>query len=484
MSKSHATKSETVLLLNLGLSDVVRTTLAEILSPYFRLKTIDFCLGRGAQVSLSDHDLSQLISRYSPAMTFLAPAANLITQTRELLELMRKDFSAIPVMVLAEADDPDEMLTWLKLGAADFLTVPLRAIDVLPRVWRLMAQTDLEGPLLEADMTRSRVSELIGENEKFLKEIEKIPSIAKCDAGVLISGETGTGKELCARAIHYLSPRTRQPFIPLNCGAIPLDLVENELFGHESGAFTGAKTTRPGLAQEADGGTLFLDEIDCLPLMAQVKLLRFLQEKEFRSLGSTKTSRANVRIIAATNANCEEAVESGRLRRDLYYRLNVIPLTLPSLRERGEDVLLLARHFLVKHATELNKQIAGFSPGAVRKLYFYEWPGNVRELEHVIMRAVVLSDHAIIRGDDITLLEHVDPTRSESFQEAKDRTVADFERTYISSLLLKSHGNISEAARLARKNRRAFWELIRKHHISVSSLRASVSLSAGQLPMR
>ena len=475
MSKSHAIKLERVLLLNLGLSDKVCMTLAEILLPYFRLKTIDFYSGCGDRVTHSDYDLSQLISRHSPAIIFLASATNLITQTRELLELIRKDFSAIPAMLLTEVDDPDEMLAWLKLGAADFLTLPLRAIDVLPRVWRLMKHNDLENPVMGACGAKLGLNELVGESEKFLKEIEKIPMIAKCDASVLISGETGTGKELCARAIHYLSPRAGQPFIPVNCGAIPSDLVENELFGHESGAFTGAKTTRPGLTQEADGGTLFLDEIDCLPLLAQVKLLRFLQEKEFRSLGSTKISRANVRVIAATNADCEDAVKSGKLRRDLYYRLNVIPLALPSLRERGEDVLLLARHFLVKHATELNKQIAGFSPSAIRKLYFYEWPGNVRELEHIIMRAVVLSDAAVIRADDITLLEYVDPTRSESFQEAKDRIVAEFEKTYIRSLLLKSHGNISEAARLAHKNRRAFWELIRKHHISVKSLRASVS---------
>ena len=484
MSKSHAIKSERVLLLNLGLSDKVPTTLAEILSPYFRLEAIDFDLGCGDQVSLIDHTLAGLILRHKPAMIFLATAANLKTQTRHLLELVRKDFSAIPAMVLTEVDDPDEMLAWLKLGAADFLTLPLRAIDVLPRVWRLKKPDNLEDPPLGACAVKSGLNELIGENQKFLKEIEKIPTIAKCDASVLISGETGTGKELCARAIHYLSSRAAQPFIPVNCGAIPSDLVENELFGHESGAFTGAKTTRPGLTQEADGGTLFLDEIDCLPLLAQVKLLRFLQEKEFRSLGSTKISRANVRVIAATNADCEEAVKTGKFRRDLYYRLNVIPLALPSLRERGEDVLLLARHFLVKHATELNKQIASLSPSAMRKLYFYEWPGNVRELEHIIMRAVVLSDDAVIRADDITLLEHVDPTRSESFQEAKDRIVADFEKTYLRSVLLKSHGNISEAARLARKNRRAFWELIRKHHISVKSLRATVSWSADQLRVK
>ena len=482
MSKMHAPRSAKVLLLNLRPSDKVGATLRNILMPYFRPESIDCWSGNscGDQIVLSNEDVSRLISRSNPALVFFAQAANLTKQTGELLELMRKDFPEIPVMVLVESGEPNEMLAWLNLGAADFLTVPLRASDVLPRVWRLLEHVDLGVPLLRSRIVQEGVNGLVGENQNFLREIEKIPLIAKCEASILISGETGTGKELCARAIHYLSPRTQQAFIPVNCGAIPADLVENELFGHELGAFTGAKTPRSGLIHEADGGTLFLDEIDCLPLLAQVKLLRFLQEKEFRALGSTKIYRANVRIIAATNANCEEAVKSGKLRRDLYYRLNVIPLSLPSLRERGEDVLLLARHFLVKHATQLNKQTEGFSINAIRKLYFYEWPGNVRELEHIIMRAVVLSDHKVIRAGDITLLDQKDPAQSESFQEAKDRIVAEFEKAYIRSLLLRCSGNISEAARMARKNRRAFWELIRKHHISVKSLRASVSLRVGQ----
>src|SRR5437764_13775816 len=186
MSKSAAIKSERVLLLNLGLSDKVRTTLAEILSPYFRLEATDFHSGCADQVSLSDDNLSGLILRHKPAMIFLATAANLKTQTRHLLELVRKDFSAIPAMVLTEVDDPDEMLAWLKLGAADFLTLPLRAIDVLPRVWRLKKPDNLENPPLEPDAAKSGLNELVGENQKFLKEIEKIPAIAKCDASVLI----------------------------------------------------------------------------------------------------------------------------------------------------------------------------------------------------------------------------------------------------------------------------------------------------------
>ena len=479
MSKLRPIGSARVLVVNLSPSGQVGTTLGEILTPYFSLKLVDFS-SAGDEVAPSNGDLSRLILRSNPAIVFLDQTANITKQTREFLELMQKDFPAIPVIVLVEAGEPNEMLVWLKLGAADFLTVPLRAIDVVPRVWRLLERTDLRVLRQGSGVAKQGVSELVGEDEKFLHEIKKIPAIAKCEASVLISGETGTGKELCARAVHYLSPRSRQAFIAVNCGAIPTDLVENELFGHEPGAFTGAKGSRSGLIQEADGGTLFLDEIDCLPLLAQVKLLRFLQEKEFRSLGSTKVCRANVRIIAATNADCEEAVKSGRLRRDLYYRLDVIRLALPSLRERGEDVLLLARHFLVKHAAQLDKQIAGFSPTAIRKLYFYEWPGNVRELEHIIMRAVVLSDHKVIEAEDITLLEQDDAALSESFQEAKDRIVSEFERTYIRSLLMSCHGNISEAARMARKNRRAFWELIRKHHISAKSLRSNVSLRVGQ----
>jgi two-component system, NtrC family, response regulator GlrR len=317
--------------------------------------------------------------------------------------------------------------------------------------------------------------QLVGESETFLTEIEKLPLVAKCDASVLITGDTGTGKELCARAIHYLSPRASQSFLPVNCGAIPAELIENELFGHVPGAFTSAKTAQRGLIDEANGGTLFLDEVDCLPLMAQVKLLRFLQEKEYRPLGATRTSRADLRIIAASNLNCERAVREGKLRQDLYYRLNVIQLKLPSLRDRRDDIPLLAHHFLNKYALEFNKQVSGFSPDGIRKLILYHWPGNVRELEHVIMRAIVLSTRPIICASDITISESDDLPVPESFQEAKNRMVEQFEKTYIKGLLLSNDCNISRSAKAAQKNRRAFWELIRKHHISVQTLKSKAS---------
>jgi two-component system response regulator GlrR len=359
--------------------------------------------------------------------------------------------------------------------AADFITKPLKKIDVLPRVWRLLDQSSES----ETEFLRVRkelgMRQLVGDSETFLTEIEKVPLVAKCDASVLITGDTGTGKELCARAIHYLSPRASRSFLPVNCGAIPAELIENELFGHVSGAFTGAKTSQPGLIDEANGGTLFLDEIDCLPLMAQVKLLRFLQEKEYRPLGATKTAKADLRVIAATNANCEAAVREGRLRQDLYYRLNVIQLKLPMLRDRREDIPLLAHHFLNKYASEFNKQVMGFSPDAIRKLILYEWPGNIRELEHVIMRALVFSTRPIISAATIAISETESLPVPESFQEAKNRMVEQFEKTYIKGLLLSNHCNISKSAKAAQKNRRAFWELIRKHHISVQGLKSKAS---------
>jgi DNA-binding NtrC family response regulator len=313
---------------------------------------------------------------------------------------------------------------------------------------------------------------LVGESPAFVAEIGKIPRVARCDVGVLISGETGTGKELVARAIHYLSRRSKGPFVPVNCGAIPVDLVENELFGHERSAYTGADSARSGLLEEADGGTLFLDEVDSLAPVAQVKLLRFLQDKELRRLGSTKVRRSDLRVIAATNADVETALEGGRLRRDLYYRLNVVPLTLPPLRRRPEDVPLLARHFLARYGAELGRPDAELSDEAMHALSVHDWPGNVRELEHVIQRALVLSPPGTIGPGEALLSENGDRGRPTSFKDAKARVVARFEKGYLERALAAHGGNISRAARSAEKHRRAFFELIRKHGIDVARFRS------------
>lgn len=317
------------------------------------------------------------------------------------------------------------------------------------------------------------LQQLIGTSPAFVAETSKIPLVAKSDSSVLITGETGTGKEMVGRAIHYLSPRTGKPFVPVNCGAIPLELLENELFGHERGAFTGASGSRSGLIQEAEKGTLFLDEVDSLPLLAQIKLLRFLQDKEFRPLGSTKSIKGDVRIIAASNANLEESVAAGTLRRDLYYRLAVVPIVLPPLRERSSDIVILARHFLAEYAAKLKSPAVEFSREAERKLMLYGWPGNVRELEHVIERVVVLCTQETIEADHIILPGQTNNPGRLSFSEMKANVIAQFEMNYVESLLLVYKGNITRAAQAAQKERRTFWGLIRKHKINVQKFKVN-----------
>jgi two-component system, NtrC family, response regulator GlrR len=313
------------------------------------------------------------------------------------------------------------------------------------------------------------LGQLIGDGAAFCAVVRKIPLVARWDVAVLICGETGTGKDLCGRAIHYLSPRASRPFVAVNCGALPLELVENELFGHERAAFTGAFAPSPGLVQEAEGGTLFLDEVDALTLAAQAKLLRLLQDGEFRPLGSTKVRRADIRVVAATNVDPEQAVAQGRLRRDLYYRLNVIRLDLPPLRSRQEDVPLLARHFLARCNQRFGLSITGFSPQALKDLAAHEWPGNVRELAHTIERAVLLCEGAeVLQREHLDLPKNLTDSAAAAdlgFREAKARAIAEFERGYVTRLLHVHGGNISRAARAARKDRKSFWELIRQHHI-------------------
>ena len=470
-------KPARIVILNLNPSDCLGDDLRSIVQSQFEVEEVKIfeSVGPNFAATKGVDKLAKIISRPDFSVMFVVQSADQLKHTRHLLLSPEIEIPAIPLLVVVDEADPDEMIEWIKQLAADFITKPLKTIDVLPRIWRLLNQSsesEMESMQLKEELG---MRQLVGESEVFLAEIEKLPLVAKCDASILITGDTGTGKELCARAIHYLSPRASQSFLPVNCGAIPAELIENELFGHVSGAFTGAKTSRRGLIDEANGGTLFLDEVDCLPLMAQVKFLRFLQEREYRPLGATKTRKADVRVIAATNINCEAAVREGKLRQDLYYRLNVIQLKLPSLQERREDIPLLAHHFLNKYALEYNKQVTGFSPDAIRKLILYDWPGNVRELEHVIMRAIVLSTKPIICAASIAISESESVPLAESFQEAKNRMVDQFEKTYIKGLLLSNHCNISRSAKAAQKNRRAFFELIRKHHISVETLKSKAS---------
>ncbi|MGD8447391.1 MAG: sigma-54 dependent transcriptional regulator [Desulfobacterales bacterium] len=465
-------KEAKIFLLDLNPSSNVGSTLGEILSsfPNFGVQ-LKHESQKGNKSAYCVGELCSLLSGCNSDLIFVVLSPDRLEQSRALFQSISREGMELPIIVVPEACEPDDMLSLLDLGVADFITPPLKAIDILPRLWRLLEHKQQTQILTHKLKEKLGLKQMVGESPTFLDETKKIPVVARCDTSVLISGETGTGKEMCARAIHYLSPRANKPFVPFNCGAIPTDLLENELFGHAQGAFTGAATAQPGLIREADAGTLFLDDVDCLPSMSQVKLLRFLQEKEYRQLGSVKIHQADVRVIAATNTNLEAAVEKGRLRQDLYYRLNVIPLKLPPLRDRQEDIPLIARHFLKKYAIEFDKQLTGFTPEALKTLMFYDWPGNVRELEHVVERAVLFCDQKVIRENDISLPDNKSMKCKVSFKQAKAEVVSRFEKDYISKLLHTHQGNITKAAQSAQKNRRAFWELIRKHQIDVRTFK-------------
>jgi DNA-binding NtrC family response regulator len=410
------------------------------------------------------------LSRFDPHLVLLALDSGNLKLADKLIRAANLHPQR-PVVVVMETGKPEELIGLLKSGVTDFIVPPLRKIDVLPRLWRLLQPKNPDDTLTQRLKAKTGLKQLVGKDPVFLAEIEKIPIVAACEASVLIVGETGTGKELCARAIHYLSPRSGKPLVPFNCGAIPAELMENELFGHARGAFTGAFTSQSGLIREANQGTLFLDDVECLPLLSQAKLLRFLQEKEYRQLGCPKLYQADVRVIAATNADLEEAVREGKLRRDLYYRLNIIPLRLPALRDRRADIPLLAQHFLKKYAAEFNKQVTGFTPPVMQALMSYDWPGNVREIECVVERAILFSKEAMVKEVDIAIPQQKVSPCYPPFKEAKADVINQFERNYIQGLLLANQGNITKAARAAQKNRRAFWQLMRKHQIDVQSFK-------------
>jgi len=319
---------------------------------------------------------------------------------------------------------------------------------------------------------------LIGTSRCFLQVKGMIPLLSKSKATVLIAGETGTGKELFARALHYSSERSGKPFVPVNCAALPDHLVENELFGHSKGAFTGALIEKHGLLHEADGGTLFLDEINSLNMVAQSKLLRVLQDQEFRPLGSTKSRAVDVKIVAATNTDLRYLVEARQFREDLFYRLNVLSMVLPPLRDRQEDIPELARQFVKRSAEEFGRGAIRLSPDAIRKMMAYAWPGNVREMQSVIHRAVAMAMGETLEGSDLDVPDQ-EPSGStatyvkdgpegivldpDGFQAMKVKMIDQFERAYLSKLLSSHQGNISKAARAAHKERRAFQRLLHKH---------------------
>jgi len=407
--------------------------------------------------------LNPKASDWSDADVIVATLGPFRNHTQLSLASLRQAFPDRAILVTTTHPDTFDFLRALEIGASDFLLPPVRGTELLPRLIRharVLQSGESRIQKLKEDIG---LKHIIGESPEFLQQIRCVPRFARCDATVLISGESGTGKEVFARALHYLSPRAGRPFVPINCGALPENLVESEIFGHKRGAFTGAARDRAGLIRETEGGTLFLDEIDCLTPQAQVKLLRFLQDGEYRSVGSETIHHANIRVIAAANADFSQILRSGKFREDLFYRLSVLTLTLPPLRERPGDVLLLARDFLEKQAAKTNTRPKNISLAALNHLLIHPWPGNVRELQNVLMRAIVLSDRNDIEPSDLNLPRSGQVVQDQSFKSMKSRVVWRFEHDFLETALRANKGNITRAASAVKKNRRAFWQLLRKH---------------------
>lgn len=374
----------------------------------------------------------------------------------------------------------------MKIGAYDYLTKPFDDIDrvcvVIDKAmdrYRLLQRINTLERRRQGD---SSYEEIIGKSMKMQEVFNVIESIAPTTSTVLIYGESGTGKELVAKAIHSRSKRKDKPFIVINCAAIPVHLLESELFGHRKGSFTGAISDKKGLFEEADNGTIFLDEVSEVPPAIQVKLLRVLQEGEVRAVGDVDSKIVDVRLVVATNVDLVGAVREGRFREDLYYRINVIGINLPSLRERREDIPLLAYHFLKKYSTKMSKQAEKISVDALQALQNYSWVGNVRELENIIERAVVLAATDTISAQDLPprilgetfYLSHdrADEDFSKlTYKDAKNKAMASFNHAYITKILKDTGGNISFASERAAMDRSNFKKLIKKYGIHVEEFK-------------
>lgn len=325
------------------------------------------------------------------------------------------------------------------------------------------------------------LAKLVGQAPAFLKAMEQLPAVARSEGTVLISGETGTGKELVARAIHYLGEGAGFPFVAVNCGSLPDTLLEDELFGHERGAFTDAHMRREGLIAQAERGTLFLDEVETLSARAQVDLLRVLQDKRYRAIGSSVEQKAEVRIVAATNAPLEQFLRSGNFRSDLYYRLCVFSIHLPPLRDRREDIPLLAAHFLAKHAP-LHKATSKLAPAACEALLAWDWPGNIRELENAIIRGIHLSRADSIEVADLGLPPNTGSppdaqqglSKRQSFRATKREVIELFERNYLTRLMSEHLGNVTQAALEAGKERRELGKLLKKYGLDPKLFRSRI----------
>jgi len=385
----------------------------------------------------------------------------------EVLRAVNAANPDVPVIIITAHGTVDSAVEAIKAGAFDYVTKPFDQSELSAAIAKAAKAHVVAQRSVRAD-AKARAA-IIGESPQLQEAFKIIDKVADTPATVLITGESGTGKELIASALHGASSRRDKPFIKINCAAIPHNLLESELFGYERGAFTGAVTSKPGRFELADGGTLFLDEIGEIPVEMQVKLLRALQEGEFERVGGIKTTRVDVRLIAATNRDLQEEIEAGRFRKDLYYRLAVVPLALPALRERRGDIPMLAAHFLEKYNRKLNKKIEGITDDALALLQAYHWPGNIRELENLIERVLLLADGPLITARDLpepvrqattpppaAPAAPAEPAPSEGgLKDIVRMKAAELEKDLISKALEETGGNVTRAARLLQISRKS-----------------------------
>ena len=385
----------------------------------------------------------------------------------DLLREVREVQPAPYVITITAFGSIDTAIRAVKLGASDYITKPFEIEQLVLVIDKALSEQALRSEVirLREEVARSvRFDNIIGRSRAMQEVFGLIRRVAGSQASVLITGESGTGKELVARAIHAHSPRTNRPFVAVNCAAIPETLLESDLFGYKRGAFTDAKTDKAGLFCEANGGTLFLDEIGELPLTLQPKLLRALQEREIRPLGTTKSERVDVRLITATNRHLEKRLKEGRFREDLFYRLNVIHIHLPALRDRAEDVLPLAEHFLLRSATRAGKPLRAFQESTKKLLLAYAWPGNVRELENVVERAVALAEGDIVTPEDLPpgMRDRKNQDRLTSAL-MQGMTLEELEREYIQRVLEAEGGNKTRAAQRLGLDRKTLYRKLEEY---------------------
>jgi two-component system response regulator PilR (NtrC family) len=419
-------------------------------------------------VKLIDNDLFDLV-----LLDIRMPKLDGISALKKIKAIAPE---TVVIMITAYAS-ADTAIKAMKEGAYDYITKPFKVDEIKLIIKNALEKKNLQKEnILLKQVVRNRFhfGNIIGQSSKMVSLYDLLEKVSPTKTNILITGESGTGKELVAKAIHYNSPRKEKPFVTLNCGAIPETLIESELFGHMKGAFTDAIATKKGLFEVADEGTLFLDEISELPFLMQVKLLRVLQDREFKRVGGTEDIRVDVRIISATNKDLEEAVKEKRFREDLFYRLNVIQIRLPSLRERKEDIPLLTNHFLKKYSEELNKNISKVCPQALQILLNYEYPGNVRELQNIIERAVALESSQELTPNNLNSYLSESPLLKKGAMDIEipnegidmEKMVEELERTLLLKALDKTKGIKKKAAELLHINFRSMRYRLEKYGLN------------------